>query len=477
MDHGFLNVLPIIVAAVLTIITRETLVSLFAGIILGNIILTNGNIFAAFVKSMTDIMTQVRGNAEVIAFSLLAGALVILLQASGGVNGVVHSLTEKTSVVKNKKHALFLSYLIGLVLFFESSINILVSGTIAKAFSDKYKISSEELSYESASVCTSICGLFPFNGWGATLIGIIGVQIAAGTISGNPSEILIKSIPFNFYPWVTLLTLLFYIFIGKHWGPMKKASDRAKTTGKLVRDEGTPLIDTSGSQNLMRKSMKPDFMNMVLPLLVVILMMPVGLYVTGNGNMIHGSGSISVYWAVSAALICTAFYYIVVKKIMSGKEYMAYFYKGAENMVPVIILLAMSFTIGEVASQLNIGKYFAALINGRIHRIFEPTVIFILSAVISFATGTSWGTFALMMPVGLQMSSVTGSHMVLTVSSVISGALMGGSCSPVSDISVLSSMAAGADHIDHIKTQVPYAILNGIISTVLFIISGYIFNR
>lgn len=162
---------------------------------------------------------------------------------------------------------------------------------------------------------------------------------------------------------------------------------------------------------------------------------------------------------------------------MSGKEYMAYFYKGAENMVPVIILLAMSFTIGEVASQLNIGKYFAALINGRIHRIFEPTVIFILSAVISFATGTSWGTFALMMPVGLQMSSVTGSHMVLTVSSVISGALMGGSCSPVSDISVLSSMAAGADHIDHIKTQVPYAILNGIISTVLFIISGYIFNR
>ena len=120
MDHGFLNVLPIIVAAVLTIITRETLVSLFAGIILGNIILTNGNIFAAFVKSMTDIMTQVRGNAEVIAFSLLAGALVILLQASGGVNGVVHSLTEKTSVVKNKKHALFLSYLIGLVLFFES---------------------------------------------------------------------------------------------------------------------------------------------------------------------------------------------------------------------------------------------------------------------------------------------------------------------------------------------------------------------
>ncbi|WP_462424858.1 hypothetical protein ABF215_11675 [Fusobacterium sp. THCT13E1] len=142
MDHGFLNVLPVIVAAVLTIITRETLVSLFAGIILGNIILTNGNIFAAFIKSMTDIMTQVRGNAEVIAFSLLAGALVILLQASGGVNGVVYSLTEKTSVVKNRKHALFLSYIIGIFLFFESSINILVSGTIAKAFSEKYKISS-----------------------------------------------------------------------------------------------------------------------------------------------------------------------------------------------------------------------------------------------------------------------------------------------------------------------------------------------
>lgn len=476
METSFLNVLPIIVAAVLTIITKETLVSLFAGIVLGNIILCGGNVFSAFIKSMTDIMTQVRGNAEVIAFSFLAGALVILLQSSGGVKGVVYSLTEKTSIIKNKRDVLFLSYIIGTLLFFESSINILVSGTVAKAFSEKYRIPSEEISYESASVCTSACGLFPFNGWGATLIGIIGVQVAAGTLAGNPSEILIKSIPFNFYPLVTLAALFFYIFTGKHWGLMKKAKERAEKTGNLVREGGKPLIDVNENGDIIKKRIKPDFLNMLLPLLVVILMMPVGLYITGGGNMIQGSGSVSVYWAVAASLLFSAFYYIAVKRIMSGREFMSLFYRGTANMVSVVILLAMSFTIGSVATELNIGEYFAGIIDGRLSQMFEPAVIFVMSAVISLATGTSWGTFALMMPVSLQMSSVTGSSTVLAVSSVISGALMGGTCSPVSDISVLSSMAAGADHIDHIRTQLSYALLNGAVSLVLFIIAGYILN-
>lgn len=474
MEVSFFNVVPIIAAAILTIITKETLVSLFAGIVLGNIILCRGNMFTAFIKTMTDIMTQVRGNAEVIAFSMLAGVLVILLQKSGGVKGVVYALTEKANIVKSRKHVLLLSYIIGIFLFFESSVNILVSGTIAKAFSEKYKISSEEQAFNTSSICTAVCGLCPFNGWGATIIGIIGVQITAGTISGNSSEILIKSIPFNFYPIVTLISIIFYIFSGKHWGLMRRAYIRTKETGKIIRDGGIPLINMS--DNDADNSIKPDFLNMFFPILVIIIMMPVGLYITGNRKIIHGSGAVSVYWAVSAALMFSAFYYIVVKRVMTGKEYMNCFYKGAANMVSVIILLAMSFTIGSVATELNVGKYFAELINGRINVIFEPAVIFVISILISVATGTSWGTFALMLPVSLQMAAVTGNAVTLAVSSVISGAVMGGTCSPVSDISILSSMAAGADHIDHIKCKIPYMVLNSIISVILFIIFGWIIN-
>lgn len=474
MEVSFLNVVPIIIAAVLTIITKETFVSLFTGIVIGNVILCRGNIFIAFTKTMTDIMTQVRGNAEVMAFSLLAGVFVILLQKSGGVKGIVYVLTEKTSIIKSRKHALLLSYIIGIFLFFESSVNILVSGTITKAFSEKYKISSEEQAFNSSSICTAVCGLCPFNGWGAIIIGIIGVQVSAGTINGNPSEILIKSIPFNFYPIITLVSIIFYILTEKHWGLMGQANIRARDMGKIIRDGGTPLMNMN--ENDFEKDVKPDFMNMILPILVIILMMPVGLYITGNGKFIQGSGAVSVYWAVSAALIFSAFYYILIKKVMTGKEYMSYFYKGTSNMVSVVILLAMSFTIGSVATELNVGKYFAELINGRVNVIFEPAVIFVISILISIATGTSWGTFALMLPVSLQMAGITGNAVSLAVSSVISGAVMGGTCSPVSDISILSSMSAGADHIDHIKCKIPYMVLNSIISIVLFVIFGFILN-
>ena len=473
MEYGFLSILPPLLAVILAIITKETLISLLSGVILGNFILKHGSFIPSLKKTLDDLLVQINGNTSVVVFSFLVGAIIILIQVSGGVRGFVIFLTEKSKLVKNRKHALFLTVFLGIAMFFESSINILVSGTVTRPLTDKYKVSREELAYVCDSVAAPVCGIVPFNGWGATLMALIGVQVTAGVISGNPASLLIKSIPFNFYSILSFISICFYIITNKHWGPMKKAVIRAKTTGKLLADGAVPLIDEEGHHSAILHGVKPCLWNMLIPLLVVVGMIPVGLYITGHGDMLAGSGSTSVYWAVVASLVVTAIYYILIKRIISGKIYIQYLYKGIGSMVPMIVLLLLGFMIGSIGSELGTGKYLASLIEGSLHGAYGPAIIFILSAFIAFSTGTSWGTFALMLPIGLQMAVAIDANISVTIGAVISGALMGDHCSPISDTTILASMATASDHIDHVKTQLPYALLNGFFATILYLIAGY----
>ena len=171
---------------------------------------------------------------KTIIFSFLVGAIITLIQASGGVEGFIHYLTIKTKTIKSKRGAMMLAYILGVVIFVESSITILVSGVVSRPLTDKYNVSREKLSYICDSTSAPVCALVPLNGWGATLLGIIGVQVAAGVIPGNPVEILAKSLPYQFYSIITILSVFFYIWTGKHWGPMKKAEDRASKEGKVM---------------------------------------------------------------------------------------------------------------------------------------------------------------------------------------------------------------------------------------------------
>jgi len=475
MEFGIWSILPPIIAILLAVRTKQVFISLFAGVFTAELIISGFQPVTAINSSLNGIIAVFSEAwiTKTIIFSFLVGAIITLIQASGGVEGFIHYLTIKTKTIKNKRGAMMLAYILGIVIFVESSITILVSGVVARPLTDKYNVSRENLAYICDSTSAPVCALIPLNGWGATLLGIIGVQVTAGVISGNPVEILVKSLPYQFYSMITIISVFFYIWTGKHWGPMKKAEDRASKEGKLMRDGAIPLISSETTEVKTKEGVTPHMMNMLLPLAVLIFMIPISLYITGNGNMMDGSGSTSVFWAVLASLVFSGVLYIS-KKIFTLNEYMNLFYKGVGGMVPVASLLIFAFAIGNSINTLGTGEYLASIVAGKVNGGFGPAIVFIISGIIAFSTGTSWGTFAIMIPIALQMSVAIDANIFAAIGAVVSGAIMGDHCSPISDTTILSSMASASDHIDHVETQLPYALLNALISTLLFLVVGFL---
>ncbi len=473
MEFGLISILPPLIAILFAIKSKQVLISLLAGIYTAELIISSYHPLTAITATVNRIIEVFSQTwvTKTIFFAFLIGAVISLVQASGGVQGLINYLTVKTKTVKNRKSAMMLAYIVGLLIFIESSITILISGIIARPLTDKYQVSREKLAYICDSTSASVCGLIPLNGWGATLIGIIGVQIGAGIITGNPVDILIKSIPYQFYSMIAILFVLYYIKTGKDWGPMKKAEDRAIETGLLLPEGAVPLISKDTTDVEMKKGIKARTHNMLIPILTLIIMMPINLLITGNGDLIAGDGATSVLWAVLASMTVSAILYLG-QKIFTLSEFMNISYKGIGGMVPVASILIFAFAIGGSISDLGTGQYLASLVEGNIHGAFGAAIIFILASLVSFSTGTSWGTFAIIIPIAIQMGVAMDSNIPLIVGAVVSGAIMGDHCSPISDTTILASMASASDHIDHVRTQMPYALLGAAISSILYIIAG-----
>lgn len=455
MEFKALSLLPPVVAIALSIITKDVIVSLMIGIFTGYLILNNFHFIDAFIAMFDSIVKLFSEGwvVKTVIFALLVGSIIKLIIDSGGVNGFVNYLTKKH--IKSQKGALLLAYIIGIIIFIESSITSLVAGTVARPLADKFGASREKLAYVCDSTSAPVCSLIPFNGWGALLIGLIAAQINAKVINGNAVEILIKSIPLNFYSIIALILVLYFILSGKDFGPMKKAQMAAKP-------KEMPEAKSPQGGNMIY---------MIAPILVLILMMPVGLYYSGKGNILNGSGSTSVFYAVIVTLIFSYFLYIFTGA-MKHKEYFESFFEGIGDMVPIVTILIFAFAIGAVIKDLGTAKYIASVAGSSINPVFIPAVIFILSAIIAFSTGTSWGTFSIMMPIALTYAAASGVYIPLAAAAVISGGIFGDHASPISDTTIISSMAAGCDHINHVNTQLPYAVLGAILAVIAFVLAA-----
>ena len=473
MEYGILSILPSLIAIILAVITRQVFISLFAGIYIGKLVVLDWA-FAKALNSSLDLVINVFSNGwmtKTIIFSFLVGSILALIQTSGGVAGLVYYLTEKKKTIKNRKGVMLLAYIIGVSLFIESTISCLVSGTVSRPIADKYLISREKLAFISDSTSAPICSLLPFNGWGATLIGLITVQISSGTISGNPVQILAKSTLFNFYSIIAVIVVLFVILTGKNFGPMKKAEDRALNEGKVMRTGASSVMQQISDIKIL-KGVTPDKWNMILPLLVLVGMMPVSLYITGNGDILNGSGSTAVFWSVLTSLFFSGIFF-VGKRVMKLTTFMNGVYQGAGSMIPIATILIFAFAIGQITNELGTGEYMASLFSGKINSAFVPAVVFLIAAITAFSTGTSFGTFAIMMPIAIQMATGLEANLFASIGAVISGGVMGDHCSPISDTTIVASMATSCDHIDHVRTQIPYALMNGSVALVLFVIAGH----
>jgi Na+/H+ antiporter NhaC len=350
---------------------------------------------------------------------------------------------------------MLLAYFIGIVIFIESSITSLVAGTVAKPLCDKNGVSREKLAYICDSTSAPVCSLIPLNGWGALLLGLIVSAIDSHVISGDGVSLLTDSIPYNFYSIITLVIVLGVIFLNIDIGPMRQALPQPYHPEHLQHEgEATPLP-------------------MLLPLLVMVVSVPAGLYLTGNGNIFKGSGSTSVYYAVIVTLIFMYLYYVGTK-MLSHKAYFKGFYEGLGEMIQVVMILLFAIFIGKVIGDLGTANYLAGILNGNIPPLLMPMLIFLVSSVTAFSTGTSWGTFSIMMPIGLALGASMGLDIPLVIGAVISGGIFGDHASPISDTTIISSMAAGCDHVEHVRTQLPYALAGGMLAALAFLAAGYL---
>ncbi|WP_283124929.1 Na+/H+ antiporter NhaC family protein [Angelakisella massiliensis] len=474
MEYGFLTLLPPIIAIIAAVALRKVAVALLIGIFTGELILFGWNPFTAIDASLNEILTVCTdtGNLKTFLFTALMGAFVIMVEVSGGVDGFVAYLTEQSQKVKSKRAAMLIAYVIGIIIFIDGLLSIMFTGVVTRPLIDKYKVSREKLAYICDATSAPVNAIIPLNSWGAMLMGLIAAEISAGFITGDPMTLLIQSLPFQFYSILSLIFVLFYILTGKDWGPMKRAELRVQNTGALYDEGVTPLLnDRDGIERLVPAG-KGNKWNMILPLIVLIGGTFIGLFVTGGGSIIDGSGTTAILYSVIITLIFMGIIY-TRQKIMTSKQFSDYLLKGVSNMINLVCLLVLAFAIGAVVKKLETGIFMASLIGDQVSGALCPAIIFVLGAVMAFATGTSWGTFSIMMPIAIPMAVAMDANILLTIGAVISGGIFGDHCSPISDTTILSSMSVGTDLFSHVKTQLPYALVTAALATVLYVVCGF----
>ena len=456
MDYGIVSIVIPLLTIILAILTKDVIVSLMGGIFVGLLVLNGYNPLDSFVALFDGIISLFSEGwiVKTLIFILLVGAIIRLLTISGAINSFVIYLSQKYRFIDSPRGAMLLAYFIGVVIFIESSITALVAGTVAKPLCDKNGVSREKLAYICDSTSAPICSLIMLNAWGALLLGLIVTAIESHIITGSGVSLLIASIPYNFYAIFTLIILFGVIWFGVDIGAMKEAKP-------------IPYVETNLDQNSISTPYR-----VLLPIVVLVLSVPIGLYLTGDGDILKGSGSTSVYYSVIVTLLFMYLYFIPTK-ILTHERYFKGFYEGIGDMIPIVIIMIFALLIGKIIGDLGTAKYLSSILSGNISPIFIPLLIFWVSSITAFSTGTSWGTFSIMMPIALAIGATMDIHIPLIIASVISGGIFGDHASPISDTTIISSMSADCDHISHVNTQLPYALIAGFLASVGFLVSGW----
>ena len=457
MEYGIVSIIIPLFTIAAAIITKDVVISLLGGAFFGLLVLNGYSATDAFVALFDGIVALFAEGwiVKTIFFVVLVGSIMEMLNRSGAVDEFVEFLSQKAQKIDSPTGAMFLAYIIGLVIFIESSITVMVASIVAKPLCDKNGVSREKLAYICDSTSAPVCTMIPLNGWGALLLGLITSSIASGVIQGDAISILLQAILLNFYAIFAIVIVFLVILKDINIGPMRKTKPRTYT----------PIPHNLESN--------PRPWSMILPLIVLVGAVFAGLYLTGNGDILKGSGSTSVYYAVISTLIFLYIYFIPAKRI-THKGYFEALYKGLGDMIPIAIVVILAFLIGKVIGELGTAAYMASTLDGTISPVFVPVLVFLLSGIMAFATGTSWGTFSVMMPIALALGGAMDISSALMAATVISGGVFGDHASPISDTTIISSMAAGCENMDHVRTQLPYALITALLAAIAFLIAGFV---
>ena len=466
--------LPPIVAIVLALWTRQVFISLFVGLLIGATILVGGNPLAG-VRELLEQMVAVfsdAGNTRIIFFCLLVGGLIALVQASGGVQGFVQWGVSK-GWGKTRRGSELLAFLTGLFIFVESSITSLVVGSVGRPFFDSSKLPREKLAYYCDATSAPVCMMIPLNGWGAYILGLLAAQGVSGS---EGVSTLVSGLAYNFFAIFAILFALTLAITGWSFGPMKRAEIRARDRGELIRPGSTPMISEEVSEIQPVEGSPRSILDFMLPILSMVFMIFVGLYVTGRESLagssevasfwqttMKGSGSTSVLWAVGTGIVVAMILYALPKggksRVMNIKDSTEVLLKGSAGLVPVTLLIVFAFALGQISRALEMGPYLVGLIGTDAPTWWIPSLLFLSGCFVSFTLGSSWTCFAILIPVAIPLAEGLGISTGLMLGAVLSGGVYGDHASPLSDTSIISSMASACDHVDHVNTQLPYTLL------------------
>ncbi|MBO0602328.1 Na+/H+ antiporter NhaC family protein [Sporosarcina sp. E16_3] len=471
MEHmGIVSLLPPILAVILAVVTKNVVISLFSGTYFGVLLLVGGRPLEATMETIGNyLFPQVADsyNAAVLVLLFFIGGFVALMEKSGG--GA--ALAEKaTNFINTRVKAQLAAWFGGVLIFFSDIGTPLIVGPVFEKVFDKAKISREKLAWIIDSTSSPVAVLIPFIGWGVYIMGLIKNEFDLLNITTSEFSTLVKVIPFQFYA-ILAVTMVPLMAIAKlDFGPMAKAERRIQQTGALYWPTSTPLRKAEEGED-MTKGSHASFI--LLPLLVLFITL-FGLLVSFGFPIKPVPGN-DFRIALSTAYLFAAITIVIlmlIYKVKKFNEIFSIYTSGMQKMVYVAITLVLAWSLGKVINEMGTANFIVEVMQGNVPAFIIPAILFLVGAGMALASGTSWGTFAIMLPIAIPMAVALDAHLLVCIGAVLSGGIFGDHCSPISDTTILSSTGAGADHIDHVKTQFPYALLNGSIALVGFIVAG-----
>ncbi len=493
-----LSLLPPVLAIGLAFLTKQVLISLFCGIWSGAVIvLYNGgdSIFLSFFKGFFKAADTyaVKGlNDEshimIVLFSLLIGGMVGIITASGGMHGVVNTLSKKTNT---KEKSLIFSWASGLFIFFDDYANTLIVGNSMRPLTDKYKVSREKLSFIIDSTTAPVASIAVLSTWIGYEVGLIGEALKNSQLQLDPYWVFIQSLPYRFYALLLLIFIPVYIFLKRDFGPMLNAEKDCLEGKNSEGEEGDTALEGFKIPDIS----KCKWYSAAIPVAVLIISTFSGIIISGYANskvpdpafreVVGNADSFRVLIWSSMIASVTAAATMIISGTGNISSAVSAWIAGMRSMVTAIVILVLAWGLSAVVNELKTAEFLAVVLSDTIPIWLFPSIVFITASAVSFATGTSWGTMALLFPTALPLAitmigttpGLSETFIFSITGAILTGAIFGDHCSPVSDTTIMASMSCKVNHIDHVRTQMPYALTFGIISIVFgYLPAGFFVN-
>ncbi|MDI6600556.1 MAG: Na+/H+ antiporter NhaC family protein [Thermoanaerobacteraceae bacterium] len=478
VNFGVLSLLPPLVAIVLAFLTKQVVLSLFLGVFLGATMMSNWNPFQGFLHSLDKYVISAVADpwhGGILVFTLTIGGMVAIIEKMGGMKAIADALSR---LARNVSSAQIVTWAAGILVFFDDYANSLIVGPTMRPLNDKMKVSREKLSFIVDATAAPVADIAFISTWIGYELGLINDSFQSLGIEANAYTTFVASIPYRFYGLFMLLFVFLVAYLMRDFGPMYRAEVRARTTGKVISDNAKPMMDIEETNDY---KVKPRISNAVIPILVLVVVGLWGLWYSGGGAEMpftadnirealgNADASVALLWA---AVVATGVSMImgISQKIFTIGEAFDTFVEGTKSLMITAIILTLAWSLGSVTQDVKAADFLIGALSGNLDPGFIPSLVFVTGCLISFATGTSWGTMAIVMPLALPLAHGLGAPLLPTLGSVMAGAIFGDHCSPISDTTILSSMASACDHMDHVTTQMPYAITVAVIAGIF----GYI---